>query len=85
MKHAGEETLDRLEELLVEIRAQEGLKERKRGVFYRGSSAFMHFHEDATGLFADVRIDAGWKRLPVTTRAQRRHLLAKIKARLRSP
>jgi hypothetical protein len=85
MKHAGDAALDLLENLLSQIRKQGGLKERKRGVFYRRSSAFLHFHEDATGLFADVRTDAGWKRLAVTTRAQRRHLLAKIKTQLRSP
>jgi hypothetical protein len=85
MKHAGDDALDGLEELLVRIRELGGLKERKRGVFYRGSSAFLHFHEDPAGLFADVRTDADWQRGPVNTRVQQRKLVAKIRAALSEP
>ena len=28
-------------------------------MFYRRSKAFLHFHEDPAGLFADVRNDSG--------------------------
>jgi hypothetical protein len=83
MKHAGETALDQLDRLLSQLRSQEGLKERKRGVFYRGSSAFLHFHEDPAGLFADVRTASNWERLPVNTRAQQRELVATVKAVLR--
>jgi hypothetical protein len=83
MKHARDSALDLLETLLSQIRTQEGLKERKRGVFYRGSAAFLHFHEDPAGLFADVRLAADWERTPVNTAAERRRLVAKIKAVLR--
>jgi hypothetical protein len=55
VKHAGRAALDQLEPLLAQVRAAGGLKERSRGVFYRGSKAFLHFHEDPAGLFADVR------------------------------
>jgi hypothetical protein len=85
MKHAGETALGQLDGLLKELRSQEGLKERKRGVFYRGSSAFLHFHEDPAGMFADVRTAADWERLPVSTRSQQRELLAKVKAALSGP
>ena len=85
MKHAGDDALDGLEGLLVRIRELGGLKERKRGVFYRGSSAFLHFHEDPAGLFADVRTDADWQREPVNTRVQQRKLVAKIRAALSEP
>jgi hypothetical protein len=61
------------------------LKERKRGVFYRGSVAFLHFHEDPAGLFADVRTGADWERVPVNTPTEKRRLVAKIKAALRPP
>jgi hypothetical protein len=84
MKHAGTTALDQLDRLLSQLRGQEGLKERKRGVFYRGSSAFLHFHEDPAGLFADVRTASDWERLPVNTRAQQRELLARMKAALES-
>ena len=85
MKHAGDEALDGLEELLVRIRELAGLKERKRGVFYRGSSAFLHFHEDPAGMFADVRTDSDWQRIPVNSRAEQRELVAKIRAALSGP
>jgi hypothetical protein len=85
MKHAGDEALDGLEELLVRIRELAGLKERKRGVFYRGSSAFLHFHEDPAGMFADVRTDSDWQRVPVNSRAEQRELVAKIRAALSGP
>jgi hypothetical protein len=84
MKHAGTTALDQLDRLLSQLRSQEGLQERKRGVFYRGSSAFLHFHEDPAGLFADVRTASDWERLPVNTRAQQRQLLARMKAALES-
>ncbi|HEX4183540.1 MAG TPA: hypothetical protein VHY34_09795 [Caulobacteraceae bacterium] len=51
MKHAGQEALDALEA----VRLRRALTERKRGVFYRKSRAWLHFHEDPAGLFADLR------------------------------
>jgi hypothetical protein len=57
MKHAGPEALDQLEPILAELRKLPGLKEKKRGSFYRGSSGFLHFHEDPAGFFADVKLD----------------------------
>jgi hypothetical protein len=59
MKHAGAAALDRLEPLLAEIRALGLLKEKSRGAFYLKSRAFLHFHEDPAGLFADVRAKDG--------------------------
>ncbi|HWA62242.1 MAG TPA: hypothetical protein VG939_12760 [Caulobacteraceae bacterium] len=59
MRHAGPAALDALEPLLAQIRLAAGLKEKSRGVFYRGSRAFLHFHEDPAGLFADVRAADG--------------------------
>ena len=55
MRHARAEALDQLEPLLQRIRAYGVLKEMSRGIFYRGSKAFLHFHEDPAGLFADIR------------------------------
>ena len=55
MKHAGAATLDALQPLLTQVRAISGLREKNRGVFYRRGRAALHFHEDPTGLFADVR------------------------------
>lgn len=66
MKHASQQALDRLESLLEKIRGLPGLKEKKRGIFYRGSRAFLHFHEDASGLFADVRLAEDFERHELT-------------------
>jgi len=54
MRHARDADLDRLEDLLAQLRTLPGLTEKKRGVFYRKSRAFLHFHEDPKGLFADI-------------------------------
>jgi hypothetical protein len=79
MKHAGEAALDALEDLLVSLRSNQGLKEKQRGIFYRKSKAFLHFHEDPTGLFADLRIGADWERFPVNTTSERAALLAQVR------
>ena len=76
MRHARPDALDRLEPLLVRLRALPGLNERLRGVFYRKSKAFLHFHEDGEDLYADVRLGgADFQRLRVTSRKERAALL----------
>jgi len=70
MKHAGEAALDALEPLLERMRTLEGLRERKRGAFYRGSSAFLHFHEDPAGFFADIKLGADFVRMRVNNRKE---------------
>ena len=54
MRHARDHDLDRIDDLLVQLRTLPGLVEKKRGVFYRKSRAFLHFHEDPKGMFADI-------------------------------
>ena len=88
MKHAGDATLDALEDLLQQIRSHSELTERKRGIFYRSTTAFIHFHEDAAGIFADVKVGplkAGLKysRFRVSTRTEQRKLLRLIQAQLK--
>lgn len=86
MKHAGEQALDALEVLLVALRPLPGMAEKKRGVFYRKSKAFLHFHEDPAGLFADLRAAAGddFDRYEVNTEVQRKALVATVEERLRA-
>ena len=79
MKHAGNEALDQLDELLEEIRRCGELKEKKRGVFYLKSTAFLHFHEDATGIFADLHAGPEWEQLAVNSRSQQQKLLRRIR------
>ena len=70
MKHADDEALNVLEPLLELLRSINGLREKKRGTFYRKSSAFLHFHEDPEGLFADLKVDGKWQRFPVNTKRE---------------
>lgn len=80
MKHAGAQALDRLEPLLEKIRAVGALKEKSRGVFYRRSRAFLHFHEDRAGIFADIRAEdgEGFDRLKVDEAAGAEALIARV-------
>jgi hypothetical protein len=70
VKHAGPEALDALEPVLAKLRALGGLKEKSRGTFYRESKAFLHFHADPAGFFADVKRDGEFVRLPVNSSAE---------------
>ena len=84
MKHATASALDRLEPLLEQLRALPGMRERSRGVFYRKSQAFLHFHEDPKGLFADLRDVAGrdFDRFDVTAATGETALVAAARTRL---
>lgn len=83
MKHASEATLRELEGLLVDLRKLPGMVERKPGIFYRRSQAFLHFHEDPAGLFADAKIDgASFARFGVSSPAEIRHFLAAVRGAL---
>jgi hypothetical protein len=82
MRHAGESALDQLGDMLAALRRLDGMKEKGRGVFYRGGRAFLHFHEDPDGLFADVGFSADFERSRVSTAAERTAFLRKVKAGL---
>ncbi len=78
MKHAGPGTLARISPLLKELRARPALREKRPGVFYLKSRAFLHFHDDPVGIFADVRLADEFVRLPVTSGSQQTDLLERI-------
>ena len=82
MKHATRQTLDGLETLLTVIRSHSEFKEKKQGIYYRKSKAFLHFHEDAAGLFADLRIGNEFQRFAVNTSAERSHFIAALRKAL---
>jgi hypothetical protein len=56
VRHATPPGLERISDLLANVRGVSGFVERTPGVFYRRSRAFLPFHEDPTGMFADVRL-----------------------------
>jgi hypothetical protein len=78
MKHAGPDALARIAPLLAELRARPVLRERRPGVFELRSRAFLHFHDDPSGIFADVRLAEDFVRLPVTSGSEQADLLDRI-------
>jgi hypothetical protein len=80
VRHAGSDSLDGIETFLVQLRDLPGVVEKKRGVFYRRSKAFIHFHEDPTGMYADVRLADEFDRFRVQTPDEQDALLARIRA-----
>ncbi|HEY2356639.1 MAG TPA: hypothetical protein VGH86_04260 [Phenylobacterium sp.] len=80
MRHARDADLDRIEDLLVQIRTLPGLTEKKRGIFYRKSRGFLHFHEDPKGMFADISDPD--ERIDVTDVAGQARLMEAARRRL---
>jgi hypothetical protein len=78
MRHAGPDTLARIAPLLAELRARSVLRERRPGVFELKSRAFLHFHDDPSGVFADVRLADDFVRMRVTSSAEQSDLLDRI-------
>jgi hypothetical protein len=77
MKHAGPDTLHALAPLLARLRALPGLVERTPGCFYKGAKAFLHFHDDPSGIHADVKLEAsGFTRMRAQSEAEREALVA---------
>ena len=85
MRHATPEGLDQLEPFLARLRELPGLTEKKRGVFYRRSTAFLHFHEDPSGFYADLRLAGDFERFRVETRAEQDALITNVRACLVPP
>ncbi|HUY24995.1 MAG TPA: hypothetical protein VMV09_06800 [Candidatus Saccharimonadales bacterium] len=82
MRHATREDLDRLEQLLAELRTLPELRERKRGYFSRGSRAFLHFHEDAGELYVDVKLASAFQRVRITSRREQVALISQVRREL---
>ena len=83
MRHAGAAALDRLEPVLARLRGFSVLNEKARGTFYVKGRAFLHFHEDPAGLFADVRAGgADFERMRVESDEERAALVARIEGYL---
>jgi hypothetical protein len=80
VRHAGPDTLARIVTLLAALRARDVLRETRPGVFSLRSQAFLHFHDDPAGVFADVRFDRDFVRMRVSTRSEQADLLNRIDA-----
>jgi hypothetical protein len=84
VKHAGPAALDRLDSVLRQVRELDVLRERKRGSFDSRFGVTLHFHEDPTGLYADLRSAGKTERHRVTTLAERAAIIRLLKATLRA-
>ncbi len=76
MKHAGPQALESLAALLAPVRALAHVKEKSPGVFYIKGRAWLHFHEDQLGLFADIRPGAEWIRICLSSAEGQAQFLA---------
>ena len=83
MRHATPETLETLAGLLAGLRAIDGIVEKRPGAFSRGSRAFLHFHDDLTGSYADVRFGDEFERVRVTTKREQQALVSRIRTELK--
>jgi hypothetical protein len=84
MAHADEEALKRLLPLLRQLRELKGLKEMKPGIFYLKGSAFIHFHDEAGVLIADLKKagGSGFDRYALDTPTGQRKLVDDAKRRV---
>ena len=78
MRHAREEDLTSLSELLEELRRVTQLREKGFGVFYRRSRSFLHFHVDSAKLYADVRLGDEFERIAMDSVASQNYLVKEI-------
>jgi hypothetical protein len=85
VRHAGPDALASLEPLLARLRGLDGLTEPRPAKFSRRSQAFLHFHEDPTGMYADVKVGGEWERFPVSSARDQRAFLSAVRAALESP
>jgi hypothetical protein len=82
MRHATPQTLAALDDLLAQLRGIDGIVEKRPGAFSRGSRAFLHFHEDPSGNYADVRLGDEFERFRVTTKREQQTLVSRIRAEM---
>jgi hypothetical protein len=76
------EMLECIAPLLDELRRHPALHEVCPAAFHVDGRNFLHFHEVAHGVVADVRLARGFLRLPVSSPAQQAELLGQIEDRL---
>jgi hypothetical protein len=77
MGRATKATLQQLDPWLDEVRGLgiDGLVEKANGAFYQRRVGILHFHEDPTGVAADVKVQGEWQRVPIDRAAGRRKVV----------
>jgi hypothetical protein len=85
VRHPRPAALDSIEPVLEELRRIDGLTERRRGVFYRRTNPFLHFHEDPTGMYADLKLGPTFERQQATDPDEQAARLARVRRALAPP
>lgn len=77
MGRATKQTIDSLAPLYDEVRALRiaGLEVKANGAVYQKRNGILHFHEDATGVQADVKVNGEWQRIEVNNAAGKRKVV----------
>jgi hypothetical protein len=78
VKHADVRALEAVSDLIENLRRRNDLIEKRLGIFYTKGRAFLHFHKDPAGLFADLRDRGEWQRFPVNDPDECTKLLAAV-------
>ena len=81
MSRAKKTTLQTLEPLLADVRAIgiDGLVEKANGAFYQRRVGILHFHEDADGVYADVKIGGEWTRVQIDRGHGKRQVISALR------
>ena len=84
MAHADAAALQRVLPLLRQLRELKALREVRPGVFHLRGGAFVHFHDEAGALVADLKKagGSGFDRYPVDTPTGQRKLVDDAKRRI---
>jgi hypothetical protein len=84
MAHADEAALHRLLPLLRQLREIKALREMRPGIFYLKGGAFIHFHDEAGALMADLKKagGSGFDRYALDTPTGQRKLVDDAKRRV---
>ena len=77
-------TLETLARLLEVLRAHPVLRELRPATFYVNGREFLHFHEEAEGVSADVLLARGRVHMPVSSPAEQAELVERIDPVLQS-
>jgi hypothetical protein len=85
VKHADAAALAALSDLIENLRRRSVLVEKRLGIFYTKGRAFLHFHTDPAGFFADMRDGDDWQRFPVNHPDERARLLTAVDRALGQP
>jgi hypothetical protein len=78
---AKKQTIEALAAVYAEVRALQipGLEIKANGAVYQKRNGILHFHEDGTGVQADVKVNGEWQRVEVNDAAGKRKVVALLK------